>query len=47
MALKIKGPISSIEIVSQSLHDVSRINAVSIRYKEERNESKAPTFALT
>lgn len=47
MALKIETPISSIELVSTSEHDVARINSISKRYKEERSESKAPTFALT
>ena len=47
MALKINVPIDGIQIVSQSEHDVARINSISSIYKEERNESKAPTFALT
>ena len=47
MALKINVQISAIEIVSVSEHDVARINTISKRYKEERSESKAPTFALT
>jgi uncharacterized protein YnzC (UPF0291/DUF896 family) len=47
MVLKIQENISSIEIVSPAIHDVTRINQIAKRYKEERNESKAPTFALT
>ena len=47
MVLKINTPVSAIEVVSSSEHDVARVNSVSKRYKEERSESKAPTFALT
>jgi phage FluMu protein gp41 len=47
MVLKISTPISTIEVVGISEHDVARVNSVSKRYKEERSESKAPTFALT
>lgn len=47
MALKINNPIQEIEKVSVSEHNVTRINSIEYRYKEERQESKAPTFALT
>ena len=47
MALKITNLIDGIQIVSQSEHDVVRINSISKNYPEERQESKAPTFALT
>ena len=47
MVLKINEPILSIEMVSNSEHDVVRINSINKKYKEERQESKAPTFALT
>lgn len=47
MALKINEKIDSIESISVAEHNTTRINSVSLRYKEERQESKAPTFALT
>lgn len=47
MALKITAPIDGIRIVSQSEHDVARINSIAVTHTGERQESKAPTFALT
>ncbi len=47
MALKISEPISSIEVVSHSEHNVTRINSIDRFYKGDRQLSKAPTFALT
>lgn len=47
MVLKILSEIGTIEIVSSSVHDVGRINSIDQTYKGERQESKAPTFALT
>lgn len=45
--LKITQPIEGITVVANAEHDVFRINSIAYRYKEERQESKAPTFALT
>ena len=42
--LKINNQIESIEQVSVNTHNVSRINSIEVRYKGERQESKAPTF---
>ena len=47
MALKITKPIVSISVVSKEVHDVVRINSIKKYHEEERQESKAPTFALT
>lgn len=47
MALKINQPLSKVERVTASEHDVARINSISKIHKEERQESKSPTFALT
>ena len=47
MAIHITEPIETISIVSTSEHDVARINSLETNYKKERQESKAPTFALT
>ena len=44
---KITTPIDEISLVSNREHDVSRINSIEVLYKPERQESKAPTFALT
>lgn len=47
MVLKIDQQIDSVSIVTRSEHNVTRINSVKSLYNKERNESKAPTFALT
>lgn len=47
MALKIDKQIDSIQIVSNGEHDVARVNSIQDLYKGARQESKAPTFALT
>ena len=47
MAIRITEPIETISNVSSSEHDVARINSIATNYKKERQESKAPTFALT
>lgn len=47
MALNIKELPSSIEIVTEKEHDVSRINSIKEKYKSLRQKSKGPTFALT
>lgn len=47
MAIRITEPIQTIDIVSVTEHDVARINSLASKYKKERQESKAPTFALT
>lgn len=47
MVLRIHTEISSITVVSPGEHNVARINSIESRYEEERQESKAPTFALT
>ena len=47
MAIRITEPIETISIVSTSEHDVARINSITTKYDKERQESKAPTFALT
>ena len=44
---KITNPVTSIQEVTHSEHDVARINSISTKYKGARQESKAPTFALT
>lgn len=44
---KITNPVTSIQEVTRSEHDVARINSISSKYKGARQESKAPTFALT
>lgn len=47
MVLKITEPITSISKVTGREFNVFQINSIQHRYKEERNESKAPTFAFT
>lgn len=44
---KINSPVLSIQEVTCKEHDVTRINSISSKYKGVRQESKAPTFALT
>jgi len=45
--LKIDTPIARVSIVVNSVHNVSRVNSISMKYKPLRQKSKAPTFALT
>lgn len=45
--LKISQKIDSVEEVSASSHNVTRVNSIKTQYKPQRQESKAPTFALT
>lgn len=45
--LKIGSPISEIQVVDSGEHDVSRINSIKVNYPTFRQDSKAPTFALT
>lgn len=40
-------PIAAITEVTTSEHDVARINSIEVLYKPQRQNSKAPTFALT
>ena len=47
MALSIKELPSSIELVTEKEHNVSRINSIKEKYKSLRQKSKGPTFALT
>ena len=47
MVLKISNPITDIVPISVEKHNVERINSIPHLYKKERQESKAPTFALT
>ena len=39
--------IISITAISDTEAEAAIINSISHKYKEERQESKAPTFALT
>lgn len=45
--LSITSPITSVVEVPLMEHDVARINSIDGHYKNERQLSKAPTFALT
>ena len=45
--LKIGSPVSGIQVVSPSEHDVARINGIKVSYPAYRQDSKSPTFALT
>ena len=45
--LTIKQPLTQLEEITVSQHDVARINSVEVLYKKYRQKSKAPTFALT
>ena len=45
--LKIGSPITGIQVVSPSEHDVARINDIKVSYPAFRQDSKSPTFALT
>lgn len=45
--LTIPDMIDSISEVSASEHDVSRVNSIQTLYKDQRQDSKTPTFLLT
>ena len=45
--LTIKQPLTQLEEITVSQHDVARINSVAVLYKNYRQDSKSPTFALT
>jgi DNA polymerase I len=45
--LKLDTPIESVTQVQPSLHNVARVNSIKKLYPHWRQESKAPTFALT
>lgn len=45
--LKISDPITSVSEVKPSQHDVVRVNSIKYLYKDQRQDSKVPTFALT
>ena len=45
--LSITSPVTAVTEVPLMEHDVARINAIDGLYKNERQLSKAPTFALT
>ena len=45
--LTINQPLTQLEEITVSQHDVARINSVEVLYKKYRQKSKSPTFALT
>jgi len=45
--LTIDQPLTNPQQITVSQHDVSRINSIETIYKKHRQNSKAPTFALT
>lgn len=47
MELKIDNPISDIQEICYKEFNVLKINSIQQLYPNRRQESKAPTFALT
>lgn len=47
MKLQIDNQVESIHEISSEEFNRIEINCISYKYKEERQKSKAPTFALT
>lgn len=47
MELKLAGKVSDIHEISSQEFNTFKINSISRLYPKERQESKAPTFALT
>jgi DNA polymerase-1 len=45
--IEITEPVSELLTVLPSEHNVSRVNSIKKKYSHHRQESKAPTFALT
>lgn len=47
MEINITSKVIEVNQISQKEYNVAQINSIKSKYKELRNESKAPTFALT
>ena len=47
MEISITDTVQSVNQITQQQFNVAQINSISVKYKELRNKSKAPTFALT
>ncbi len=47
MVIKIDEPITDIHEISAKEFNVLEINSIAVKHKDRRQESKAPTFALT
>lgn len=47
MELSITGNIDHMSEISIEQFNVAEINSIAVKHKEERQKSKAPTFALT
>ncbi len=45
--IKFTNSINSISAVTHLVHDVARVNSIKSNYKDQRQRSKVPTFALT
>lgn len=45
--LKLSEPMVSVQEVTHSAHNVSRVNSIKKLYPDQRQDSKVPTFALT
>lgn len=45
--LKFLEPVTSVQEVTPSEHNVSRVNSIKDLYPDQRQDSKVPTFALT
>ena len=47
MEISITDILHSVDKITQQQFNVAQINSISVKYKELRSKSKAPTFALT
>ena len=47
MEISITDTLHSVDEITQQQFNVAQINSISVKYKELRSKSKAPSFALT
>ena len=47
MEISITDTVHSLDKITEQQFNVAQINSISVKHKELRNKSKAPTFALT
>ena len=47
MHIEISSPVTTVQQITSVEYNVAQINSITVKHKELRSKSKAPTFALT
>ena len=47
MHIEISSPVTTVQQITSAEYNVAQINSITVKHKELRSKSKAPTFALT